>query len=156
MACACKKENNEVKMAETKYATISTPTSDGKTVVKPTDQCIACAQKHFDEAWIAFNECGYEDANRRFVRGSLRAVVLHTFRDWKEIGRLARECALLVQEGKDEEAVPKMEMLGGMIDCEFYKVNPQIKERIEKEKAKHGNPDSDTFGTGEQTRQQGT
>lgn len=142
MACACKKENNEVKTAETKYATISTPTSDGKTVVKPTDQCIACAQKHFDEAWIAFNECGYEDANRRFVRGSLRAVVLHTFRDWKEIGRLARECALLVQEGRDSEAVAKMELLGSKIDVEFYKANPEALQRLNilKEKANESNP----------------
>lgn len=156
MGCNCKKNNQETQTETRAIADGWKYQTQSEEKIKPTDQCIACAQKHYDEAWIAFNECGYEDANRRFVRGSLRAVVLHTFRDWKEIGRLARECALLVQEGKDEEAVSKMELLGGMIDCEFYKVNPQIKERIEKEKAKHGNPDSDTVGAGEQTRQQGT
>jgi len=147
MGCNCKKNN-----AETSEIKPHEAVSDGwaykqtkEEKIKPTEQCIACAQKHFDEAWIAFNECGYEEANRRFVRGSLRAVVLHTFRDWKDIGRLARECALLVQEGKDEEAFPKMELLGGMIDKEFYKANPEIKARLEALKEKHDNTSSNTF-----------
>lgn len=145
MGCNCKKNNKETQTEtraipdDWKYQTQS------EEKIKPTDQCIACAQKHFDEAWIAFNECGYEDANRRFVRGSLRAVVLHTFRDWKEIGRLARECALLVQSAEDDKAATKMELLGGMIDKEFYKANPEIKARLEALKEKHDNTSSNTF-----------
>ena len=148
MGCNCKKNN-----AETGEIKPHEAVSDGwvykqtrEEKIKPTEQCIACAQKHFDEAWIAFNECGYEDANRRFVRGSLRAVVLHTFREWKEIGRLARECALLVQSAEDDKAVSKMELLGGMIDKEFYKANPEALQRLNtlKERANEQHPTADS------------
>jgi len=139
MACACKKENNEVKTAETKYATISMPTSDGKTVVKPTDQCIACTYKHYCEAWCQLTEYGYLNTNRRFVIGNLRAIVLHTFKEWKEIAKLARECSLLVEEVRDKEALDRMEMLGDMIEQTYYKVNPEAKARLEALKSSHIN-----------------
>lgn len=146
MACGCLKRDSGRNVEER----VEPAKAPRRTL--PTDQCIACAQKHYDEAWIAMNECGYSDANRRFVRGSLRAVVLHTYREWKEIGRLARECALLLQEGRDDEAHPLMERLGGMIDDEFYKVNPDARERID-ELERRSNGHSDTVGQREQVRQ---
>ena len=138
MGCGCKKngENNTIQKSWNGQSGYVLVKKGSKT--KPTDTCIACAQKHYDEAWIAFNECDYADENRRFIRGSLRAVVLHTYKEWQEIGHLARECALLIQEAKDREAIPKMEKLGEMIDAEFYKVNPEVKERLDTLKKEGG------------------
>jgi len=99
--------------------------------VKPTEQCIVCAQKHIDEAWAHFHEYSYTDENRRTIRGNLRQIVLHTYKDWKPIAELARECALLVQEAKDIEAEERMCELCSMIDEAFYEANPEVKERID-------------------------
>lgn len=114
--------------------------------VKPTDQCLACCQKHFAEAYCQLTEFGYIDENRTLAQGNLRQIVLHSFRDWKEIAKLARECALLVQEVRDEEALEKMKALGAMIDKAFYEANPEAKKRLDELKEKHNgqNPDSDS------------
>lgn len=152
MSCNCKKTNPDQTQETSKAVADGWAYKQQKEEkTKPTEQCIACGQKHFDEAYIAFNECGYTEANRRFVRGSLRAVVLHTFREWPEIGKLARECALLVQEARDKEAAEKMELLGSIIDAEFYKANPEVKERLDKlkEQKNHDNSSSNPFGTRE-------
>jgi len=152
MSCNCKKDQNPDQPAVTQaVAGDWVYQTQREEKIRPTDQCVSCAQKHFDEAFIAFSECGYEEANRRFVRGSLRAVVLHTFREWPEIGKLARECALLVQEARDKEAAEKMELLGSIIDAEFYKANPEVKERLDKlkEQKNHDNSYSNPFGTRE-------
>ena len=135
MACSCR----ERKEVHRKIVDGEAPLALNEKVVQnaqaerisPTEQCIACAQKHMDEAYVLFTEFGYGNENRRLVRGNLRAIVLHTFREWKEIANLARECALLVQEARDEEALGKMQGLCGMIDGEFYKVNPDVKKRME-------------------------
>lgn len=81
----------------------------------PTTQCIHCAQKHFDEAWIVFWEHGYQRENLRFLRGSLRAVVLHTTQAYVDIADLARRCAIAVQDGT-ATAETLMRQLGDMID----------------------------------------
>lgn len=99
--------------------------------VLPTEQCIACAQKHMDEAYVLFTEFGYSDENRRLVRGNLRAIVLHTYKEWNGIAVLARECALLVQEARDDEALAKMKELCRLLDEAFYDVNPEVKERLD-------------------------
>lgn len=152
MACGCKRGTTETTQRQMDLKSGYVLVRKGLKT-KPTDICIACAQKHYDEAWIAFNECGYSDENRRFIRGSLRAIVLHTYKEWAEIGNLARECALLIQEGKDKEAIPKMEQLGSMIDAEFYRVNPEIKERIEELKRRADDTDINSIGRGEQEQQ---
>lgn len=81
----------------------------------PTTQCIHCAQKHFDEAWIVFWEHGYQRENLRFLRGSLRAIVLHTTQAYADIADLSRRCAIAVQ-GSSPEAETLMRQLGDMID----------------------------------------
>lgn len=122
MACSCqKKRDEEIKTIEK---------VDEPETITPTTQCIACAQKHLDEAWTMFNEHGYSNENRRFVRGNLRAIVLHTFKDWKEIADLSRKCALLMQEAKDDEARPLMCRLCDMVDKAFLEANPDVKRRI--------------------------
>ena len=112
--------------------------------VNPTDQCLECCVKHMDEAWCAFNEYSYTDANRRFIRGSLRAIVLHSFREWEPIAKLAREAALLIQHGKDKEARKKMDELGTIIDKTYLDANPDIVNRIEALKMEHQNDQADS------------
>lgn len=148
MACGCNKNNRTVTTTNNPQTTYNI----GEVLVKahkdvnPTDQCLECCVKHMDEAWCAFNEYSYTEANRRFIRGSLRAIVLHSFRDWEPIAKLARECALLIQHGRDKEAVPKMELLCGMIDKAYFDANPSIRQRIEQLEKEHNgqNPDSDS------------
>lgn len=147
MACNCKKNPNpEQPRTVSNVVTDNWEYKRHTDKVKPTDSCIACAQKHFCEAYCQLTEFGYLDENRTLAQGNLRQIVLHTFKDWKDIAKLARECALLVQEVKDDEALEKMKTLGGMIDKEFYKANPECLERLDKlkEKANGQNPDSDS------------
>lgn len=150
MSCGCTKNNRTVVTTNNPSAQ---PVKTGEVLVKakkevsPTDQCLECCVKHMDEAWCAFNEYSYTEANRRFIRGSLRAIVLHSFRDWEPIAKLARECALLIQHGKDKEAAPKMEELGSIIDKIYLDANPDIVNRIEALKLEQQNgqhPDSDS------------
>lgn len=149
MSCGCTNKNRTVK---TDNRQMGVPVAEvlvkAHKDVNPTDQCLECCVKHMDEAWCAFNEYSYTEANRRFIRGSLRAIVLHSFREWEPIAKLARECALLIQHGKDKEAVPKMEELCGKIDAEYYKANAEVVRRIEqlaKEKNDESNPPPSTL-----------
>lgn len=146
MGCNCKKNNQETQTEARAIPDDWKYQQQKEERIKPTDSCIACAQKHFAEAYCQLTEFGYLDENRTLAQGNLRQIVLHTFKDWKDIAKLARECALLVQEVKDDEALEKMKTLGGMIDKEFYKANPECLERLDKlkEKANGQNPDSDS------------
>lgn len=118
MSCGCHKTKNGEKAVKA-------------TRTRPLDQCAGCAQKHYDEAWGAWNEFTYTDENRRWVRASLRAVVLHTFRRWPLLARKARELALLVQENRDEETGPRWEELSKLIDAAFLADNPEAAARLE-------------------------
>lgn len=95
MACGCREHiRKEGGMAPEKTAGRPTPTA----------QCLFCAQKHADEALAAIREYTYEVENRSFVHGALRSIVLHTYKDYKDIASKAREAALLWQDRKWEEA----------------------------------------------------
>jgi len=134
MACSCsQRKGNTQKTTENVQ-----PTSNDKQTILPTTQCIACAQKHLDEAWVQFTEFGYSNENRRFVRGNLRAIVLHTYKEWPDISELARKCALLVQEAKDKEADDVFQRLCCMVDDEFLKANPDVKRRLLEMQSKEG------------------
>lgn len=124
MPCSCSKRGTNAAIEADRP---ETPTGAD---ILPTTQCIACAQKHLDEAWCAFRERGYARENRRYVRGSLRAIVLHTFREWPAIADLARECALLVQEARDAEAEAPLERLCEMVDEAFEEANPDVRRRL--------------------------
>ena len=102
----------------------------------PTEQCVFCLQKHLDEAWVLWHEYGYTNANRRAIRGNLRAMVLHSFKDYPDIAQKARECALLVQDAKDCEAEKLLQELCILVDEVFYKANPEIQARIDDLKRK--------------------
>ena len=130
MACSCKKNQNPEQPVKQTVADNWKYQPQKEERIKPTDQCIACAQKHFCEAYCQLTEFGYLDENRTLAQGNLRQIVLHTFKDWKEIAKLARETALLVQSVEDEKALEKMRILGGMIDAEFYKANPEALQRL--------------------------
>lgn len=70
----------------------------------PTTQCLLCAQKHADEAMIAMREFTYDTENRSFIHGSLRAIVLHTYKAWTDIASTARNAALAWQSGDKANA----------------------------------------------------
>lgn len=148
MSCGCTKNNRTVRNEQTPMQiAVNEVLVKTKKDVSPTEPCLECVYKHFSEAWVCFNEYTYENANRRFICGSLRAVVLHSFKNWEDIAKLARECALLIQHGKDKEAAPKMEELGSIIDKIYLDANPDIVNRIEALKLEQQNerhPDSDS------------
>jgi len=133
MSCGCtrRKEVTLKNVGGMEHEEPASPAPEPVLKTLPTDQCIACCQKHMDEAWCMFHEYGYSLENRRFIRGNLRAIVLHSYKEWTGIATLARECALLVQEAEDDKAEEKMRELCELIDEEFYRVNPEVKERLE-------------------------
>lgn len=138
MSCNCKKNQDQQQESHVPVADNWKYNPQKEERIKPTDSCIACCQKHFAEAFCQLTEFGYLDENRTLAQGNLRQIVLHSFRDWKDIAKLARECALLVQEVRDEEALDKMKTLGAMIDNAFYEANPDARKRLNDLKSKNG------------------
>lgn len=132
MACGCNKNNRTVSMTSNP----SVNPAVGEVLVKahkdvsPTEQCRECIMKHYTEAYCLATEYTYLDANRRLVIGNLRAIVLHSFKEWVNIANLARECALLVQHVEDRKALEKMDELGRIIE-EMYYSDPVLKQRLE-------------------------
>ena len=84
--------------------------TDAKTSQRPTPttQCLYCAQKHADEALAAMREYTYEVENRSFVHGALRSVVLHTYKDYKDVASVVRGAALAWQDGRWGEAEKRL------------------------------------------------
>ena len=115
----------------------------------PLEQCLFCAQKHADEALVTMNEFMYEQENRSFVHGSLRAIVNHTFKNWRDIAAKAREAALLWQEAKFLEAHYVLDEVIAMLDKEIRRVNPEIDERIKS----GGEPVRETPQTGQENEE---
>jgi len=113
MTCSACSNSSTSHYTGTGHDRIATPAAAAMGKL-PTEQCLECAQKHFDESWCLFLEYGYGRENMRLVRGNLRAIVLHTYKSWPTIASLARECALLMQ--RKESAEDKMRSLGDMID----------------------------------------
>lgn len=81
-----------------------TSANDRPTRPTPTTQCLLCAQKHADEALIAMREFTYDIENRSFIHGSLRAIVLHTYKAWRDVAETARNAALAWQGGDKANA----------------------------------------------------
>lgn len=141
MSCGCKKNQDR---QETKAeASVATDTWEYRrpSRTRPLDQCLFCAQKHADEAMCCMNEFMYEQENRSFVHGSIRSVVNHTFKEWPDIAKVARESALLWQEARFKEAQDKLKAASVLIDAELLKANPEIQARIDAAKEK---PDAET------------
>ena len=87
---------------------------------------------------MAFNEFGYDMENRLFLQGCFRAMVLHSFREWKDVAEIARECAILVQQGKYKELKPRFCLLCEKVDEVYLKENPDIHRRILEMQHKEG------------------
>ena len=128
MGCGCRKAPEAVESTET--AQNRPRNAETEREVVPTTQCLKCAWKHACEAWECFHEFGYEMANRRHVIGALRAVVLHTYKQWPELAKMARECALLVEEARDSEADLLMESLCVAVEEAYLIEYPEVRERI--------------------------
>jgi len=145
MGCSCTKRKSE-KPKTTEYhmepslekaMEINRAVAEEQDRIKPLEQCCMCASKHYAEALCLLTEYGYEMENRALIQGNLRLIVRHTYKEWKDIASLSRECALLIQEARDDEAIEKMKTLGEMIENAVYDVNPEIKDRIEQLKSRH-------------------
>ena len=141
MSCGCKKNPNNPKIKTEASAVSDTWEYNRPSKTRPLDQCLFCAQKHADEALCCMNEFMYEQENRSFVHGSIRAVVNHTFKDWPQIAMVARESALLWQQAKFKEAQDKLKEAAAQIDARLLADNPEIKTRIDAAKEK---PDAET------------
>jgi hypothetical protein len=96
----------------------------------PMSQCIFCAQKHCDEAYVAMNEFTYEAENRSFIHGSLRAVVNHTFKAWPSIASIARDAAMHWQTADIQKARDIIVQLIKAIDGEIRRQNPEIDKKL--------------------------
>lgn len=116
MPCGCNHERR-VKGEKSKRST-------------PMSQCIFCAQKHCDEAYVAMNEYTYNAENRSFIHGSLRAVVNHTFKAWPSIASIARDAAMHWQIADTQKARDIIVQLIKAIDGEIRRQNPDIADRI--------------------------
>ena len=135
MTCACARKRPSSDTGETAAApAIASPSiPQQKPPTEPSDQCIACAQKHMDQAWQAYNEHGYELANRRYIRANLRAVVSHTMRDWPEIADEARKLALAIQAAADNQRVDEdFDLLAEKIDLAYLEAYPEVAKRLER------------------------
>lgn len=132
MACGCNKNNRTVTTTTNPQTTynIGEVMVKQKKDVPPTEQCRECIMKHYTEAYCLATEYTYLDANRKLVIGNLRAIVLHSFKEWKNIADLARKCALLYQHVQDSKALEKMELLGRIVE-EMYYSDPILKQRLE-------------------------
>lgn len=95
MACGCTRHDNA-------------DNGDRSTRPTPTTQCLFCAQKHADEALAAMREYTYEVENRSFVHGALRSIVLHTYKNYKDVASIARNAALAWQDGRWGDAEKRL------------------------------------------------
>ena len=112
MACGCTRHDNA-------------DNGDKPTRPTPTTQCLLCAQKHADEAMIALSEFTYDVENRSFIHGSLRAIVLHTYKSWTDIAETARKAALAWQDGDRQNAET---LLKNTIEMIYNKIDNDRKQ----------------------------
>ena len=138
MGCGCtKKRNRDWKQEVTeddsfaKAVAINQAIVDEQDRIKPMEQCLRCAYKHYSEALCLFTEYSYENENRMMICGNLRALVKHTYKEWKEVASLARECALLIEEARDSEAWDRMRTLADVLAKAYFEVFPEVKERLD-------------------------
>lgn len=118
MGCGCRQVIMEASGGDGKAKT---------TRNSPVEQCIFCAQKHADEAFTLMHEYSYSVENRSYIHGSIRAVILHTFRKYPEIAALARKCALLWQGGRTEDAKTALKDVLSRIDETIFSENPELR-----------------------------
>ena len=98
--------------------------------VRPFDQCAACAQKHLATAIVLLREHSYETENRMAILGNLRAVVDHTSRRWPNIADLARECAHIIQQFRDDDAlIASLRTLANLIENAQFDDDPKTAAR---------------------------
>lgn len=146
MACSCQKHQAAPAAAKSRDATQSAWEYKRPATTRPLDQCLFCAQKHADEALAAMNEFMYEQENRSFVHGAIRAVVNHTFKEWPGLAAVARDAALLWQEARFAEAQAKLREASKLIDLELLKANPEIQARLDEAVNKKETPAAETTG----------
>ena len=126
MACGCAKNKDNDQPIE---APVVQKALAGKTT--PTEQCIYCAGKHLAEAWECWHEQGYRQEDLRHIQGALRAVVLHTYKAWGNIAKMARECAVTLQHTDFFTFDRQLETLCTMYDEAFKIAEPETARRID-------------------------
>ncbi len=71
--------------------------------IRPSEQCVMCAEKHISTAYALSLECGYETPNRQRITGELTCASLHLYRDNLELSNIVRGVRHLIQERKESE-----------------------------------------------------
>ena len=102
-------------------------------VTKPDDQCTACARKHVRNAWTAWGEFCYEDTNRDYVSGQLRAAADHLKYDHRPEALHCRDLAALIEDVRDASPSVVSEQLCVLLDKVrelFYNDHPQSRQRL--------------------------
>ena len=121
MACGCQKGK-----AAGGGPVLTVKAEGGKT---PTDQCIFCAGKHLAEAWGCYYEFGYRSDDLRQIQSALRLMVLHCYKAWPQLGKLARDCAVLIQRADFNAFEKSLDQLCRLYDQIFAEVEPEVEER---------------------------
>lgn len=105
-----------------------------KSMVKPFDQCTACARKHVNLAWSLWNEFTYEEDNRDYVSVQLRNAVNHLMFTYRETALKLRDLAVIIEENRDAEYQSISERLDALkVETRnlFYKDHPEALSRLQ-------------------------
>jgi len=116
MACSCHK-----KEAKSAFST------------KPDDQCVFCARKHIKNAWTAWGEFCYEDLNRDYCSGQLRAAADHMKFDHYDLAIRCRDLAVMIEEVGDTSILAVKTQLDRILEDVrnlVYKEHPDIPRRL--------------------------
>ena len=97
---------------------------------RPMDQCIACTQKHICDAWAAYSEYTYENANRAHIMGQLQLAIHHSYRRWPNLAGMAREISHLVQAGDDAHIGGKWDDLLEAAATAYYEEHPDTLNKL--------------------------
>lgn len=101
---------------------------------KPEDQCTACARKHIKDAWTAWGEFTYQELNRDYVSGQIRAAINHLKYDHADFAMQLRDLAMVIQENKEPNTKYVKTQLDRFLFISrnlFYKDNPEIPQRLQ-------------------------
>ena len=123
MTCGCQKKGGSPQKEPT---TVRLKTEGG---TSPTDQCLYCAGKHLCEAWGCYHEYGYRRDDLRQIQSSLRLLVLHTFKSWPQLAKLARDCAVIIQKADFTAFEKRLDELCRLYDDVFAKAEPEVEAK---------------------------
>jgi len=99
MSCSCHKKDGN-------------PTE----LTSPDEQCLACCEKHFSQAWDWACEGGYIAVNRQKIIGALASAQAHCWRGEYALAEKLRDLRHLIQDREEEKITNQWENLACDID----------------------------------------